>query len=204
MRLFAKALVLLSKIVRRLRMMALMGLFERHGANFWFDPSGTYSYRNIAVGDDVNLGVQPIMLAELSKIVIGNKVMFGPQVVVVGGGHNIVPVGVFMIDVHEKTGKEDLGVEIEDDVWIGARAVILRGVRVGRGSVVGAASVVTKSVPPYSIVAGNPAKVIGHRFTVDEALRHEAVLYPAEKRIPRHELEAMHHASEMLAPRRVV
>lgn len=203
MRLFASGLVLLSKIIRRLRMIALACLFDRHGANFWFDPAGIYSYKNISVGDDVNLGVQPIMLAELSKIVIGNKVMFGPQVVVIGGGHNIEPVGVFMIDVTEKTGKEDLGVEIEDDVWIGARAVILRGVCVGRGSVVGAASVVTKSVPPYSIVAGNPAKVIGHRFTVDEVLRHEAGLYPADKRIPRFELEALLNSSAMLAPRRV-
>ena len=49
---------------------------------------------------------------------------------------------------------------IEDNVWIGYNAVILKGVRVGKGSVVGARAVVTKDVPPYSIVAGNPAKVV--------------------------------------------
>lgn len=184
-------------------MKALMPLFEHHGGNFWFDPSGIYSYRNISVGEDVNLGVQPIIMAELSKIVIGNKVMFGPQVVVVGGGHNIKPVGTFMIDVRKKTGAEDLGVEIEDDVWVGARAIILRGVRVGRGSVVGAASVVTKSVPPYSIVAGNPAKVVGYRFDIDEVLQHENVLYPAKDRMSREDLEEMRRSSQMLPPRRI-
>ncbi|MEV7663036.1 DapH/DapD/GlmU-related protein [Paenarthrobacter sp. NPDC089316] len=54
-------------------------------------------------------------------------------------------------------------VVIEDDVWIGARAIILPGVRVGRGSVVAAAAVVTKSVPPFSVVAGNPARVVKSR-----------------------------------------
>jgi acetyltransferase-like isoleucine patch superfamily enzyme len=49
---------------------------------------------------------------------------------------------------------------IEDKVWIGARALIMKGVRIGYGSIVGAGAVVTKDVPPYSIVAGNPAKVV--------------------------------------------
>ena len=54
---------------------------------------------------------------------------------------------------------------IEDDVWIGARAIILPGVKIGRGSVIGAGSVVTKDVPPYSIFVGNPAKFLKQRNT---------------------------------------
>ncbi|MBN2965577.1 CatB-related O-acetyltransferase, partial [Sulfurospirillum sp. T05] len=53
---------------------------------------------------------------------------------------------------------------IEDDVWIGSNCVILSGVTIGRGSVIGAGSVVTKNIPKYSIVGGNPAKVIKNRF----------------------------------------
>lgn len=52
-------------------------------------------------------------------------------------------------------------ISIEDDAWIGARAIILKGVTVGRASIVGAGAVVTKDVPPYSIVGGNPAVIIG-------------------------------------------
>ncbi|MDP1863762.1 MAG: CatB-related O-acetyltransferase [Thiobacillus sp.] len=66
---------------------------------------------------------------------------------------------------------------IEDDVWLGYGTIVLTGVTVGRGSVVAAGSVVTRDIPPYSIAAGVPAKVIGKRFddqaTID---RHEAAI----------------------------
>lgn len=66
---------------------------------------------------------------------------------------------------------------IESDVWIGYGAIVLTGVTIGRGSIVAAGSVVTKSLPPYSIAAGVPAKVIGQRFS-DAAVisRHEAAI----------------------------
>jgi len=51
-------------------------------------------------------------------------------------------------------------VVIEDDVWIGAKSTIMKGVRIGRGAVVAAASVVTKAVPPFTLVAGNPARTL--------------------------------------------
>jgi virginiamycin A acetyltransferase len=57
---------------------------------------------------------------------------------------------------------------IENDVWIGAKSTIMSGVKIHNGSVVGASSVVTKDVPPYSIVAGNPAQVIKYRFSFEQ------------------------------------
>ena len=177
-------------------------LFGEYGAGFWFDPDGLYSYRNICVGDNVNFGIKPIIISELSRVDVGNNVMFGPEVVVVGGGHNIGVIGRFMIDVHEKTGNEDLGVIIEDDVWVGTRAIILRGVRVGRGSVIGAGAVVTKSVPPYSIVGGNPARVLSFRWNVESILEHEKMQYPSEKRITKHALDQWQNEKTMLPPTR--
>lgn len=59
-------------------------------------------------------------------------------------------------------------VVIENDVWIGANATIMSGVTVGSGAVIGACSVVTKDVPPYCIVAGNPARVVKKRFADDQ------------------------------------
>jgi acetyltransferase-like isoleucine patch superfamily enzyme len=198
--LMGKAIDVARRAVRRLLMTPLRALFGSHGKRFRFDPGGFYSYPNIHVGDHSNLGFRPILLAALSDIRIGNRVLFGPEVVIIGGGHNLTVPGRFMCDVFEKTGNEDLGVTIEDDVWIGARAVILHGVRVGRGSVIGAGSVVTKSVPPYAIVAGNPAQVIRFRWDVDTILQHEGILYPPRERYSREQLQTWQTAAAMLAP----
>jgi serine acetyltransferase len=57
---------------------------------------------------------------------------------------------------------------IQNDVWIGAKSTIMSGVKISNGSIVGAGSVVTKDVPPYAIVAGNPAKIVKSRFTEEQ------------------------------------
>lgn len=202
MKSLARMILLAGKLWSRGRMYLLMPLFRGHGRGFRFDPEGFYTFGTIVVGDDVSLGYRPILMAALSEIRIGSHVMFGPQVTVIGGGHNTEMLGRYMTDVHEKTGNEDLGVVIEDDVWVGSRAIILRGVRVGRGAVVGAGTVVTRSVPPYAIVAGNPARIIRFRWGVDEILRHEASLYPANQRLARTDLECLFRDAAMLPPLR--
>ncbi len=166
-------------------------LFGSHGRNFRFDPDGDYSFGSIRVGDDVHLGMRPTLNATRSCIRIGNKVMFGPEVTIRGGNHRTDIVGRFMFDVREadKRPEDDLGVVIEDDVWVGTRAVVLHGVTIGRGSIVAAGAVVTKSVPPYAIVGGVPARVLRFRWDVDTILRHEATLYPAGQRLERAALE---------------
>lgn len=65
---------------------------------------------------------------------------------------------------------------IEDDVWIGYGAVVLSGVTIGRGAIVAAGAVVTKDVPPYAIVGGNPARRLAERFTADQIVDHERKL----------------------------
>ena len=61
--------------------------------------------------------------------------------------------------------------------------IILKGVHVGRGSVIAAGSVVTHGIPPYAVVGGVPTKVIRFRWSLDEILAHEAEIYPKEKRL---------------------
>lgn len=84
--------------------------------------------------------------------------------------------------------ENDAPVIIGDDVWTGSNITILKGVTIGRGSVVAAGAVVNKSCPPYSIIGGVPAKVLKFRFTIDEVLEHERKLYPEDKRFTREEL----------------
>ncbi|BCW49580.1 hypothetical protein StoSoilB13_19220 [Arthrobacter sp. StoSoilB13] len=67
-------------------------------------------------------------------------------------------------------------VDIENDAWIGASAIVLGGVTVGEGAVVGAGSVVTKDVEPYSIVVGNPARMIGKRFSAAQEQLHRSAI----------------------------
>ena len=91
--------------------------------------------------------------------------MIGPNLTVMGGDHRYDVVGVYMFDVKEKKEDNDQVVVIEDDVWIGANVILLKGVVIGSGSVIGAGSVITKSIPPNSIVYGSAARVVRNRIS---------------------------------------
>ncbi len=109
-----------------------------------------------------------------AKVVLGRYVLLGPHVAVVGGDHRPDMPGVPNIF----TGRpEILETVIEDDAWIGHGAIIMQGVRIGRGSIVAAGAVVVRDVPPYEIHGGVPAKKISERFPdpADRA-KHEAML----------------------------
>lgn len=95
-----------------------------------------------------------------SKIKIGSDVMVGPDVLIIDQSHRFDSVEIPM----RLQGDRVLApVTIEDDVWIGARVIILPGITISRGAIIGAGSVVTKDVPSYAICTGNPARVIKYR-----------------------------------------
>jgi lipopolysaccharide transport system ATP-binding protein len=115
-----------------------------------------------------------------NKIYIGNFCSLGPEIkIIIGGNHRTdwvstsqLPADTFNFEdtflnaqkiKNYNYSKGDL--HIENDVWIGGFSIIFSGVRLGNGSVVAAGSVVTKDVEPYTIVGGNPAKLIKKRFT---------------------------------------
>lgn len=157
-------------------MISLKQRFKRYGAGVVFTPSDIFSYETISIGNDVFIGPGAIFRASESSITIGNKVMFGPRVTIMGGDHNFSHVGRYMFDVKEKAPGDDLPVVIEDDVWVGAGAIILKGVTIGRGAIVAAGAVVNKNVEPYSIVGGVPAKKIARRFSDEQIAEHERIL----------------------------
>jgi maltose O-acetyltransferase len=93
--------------------------------------------------------------------------MFGPNTKLIGGDHASKRIDIPMFN-QEKNDDDIKNLEsniiIEDDVWVGAGSIILKGVRIGKGSIIGAGSIVTKTIDPYSVVVGNPAKKIRSRL----------------------------------------
>jgi len=157
--------------------------------------------KNVFVGRNLHIGVLSIVWAP-SKMIIGKNVYIGKMCTIECNGrigdntiiaNNVGIVGKYDHDfscvgkpmrlapwVGDKTYKiepDKLEVDIGEDVWIGYGAIILSGIKIGRGAIVAAGSVVIKDVPPYSIVAGNPACVRGKRFTEEQIVEHEKKLY---------------------------
>lgn len=110
----------------------------------------------ITIGNNFYMNVDCHLLGEIT---IGNDVMIGPKTIIWGRDHGMENNGIAM----KRQSHISLPIIIKDDVWIAANVIILKGVTIGEGAVVGAGSVVVKDVPPYAIVAGNPAKVIKYR-----------------------------------------
>ena len=103
---------------------------------------------------------------------------------IITGNHHRRVGTLFIEDDKNRTLDIEKDVIVEEDVWIGANVTLLCGVTIGRGATIGACSVCVKSVPPYAIVMGNPAKVIGFNFTPEGIIEHESQLYPENERLP--------------------
>ena len=120
--------------------------------------STVFNREHLRVGKNSGWGVGCFINAG-GGVTIGDNVLIGPRVVIHSLNHVYKDASV-LIRLQGHVAKP---VVIEDDVWIGAGAVILPGVRVGRGAVVGAGSVVTKDVPAFGVVVGNPARLVRFR-----------------------------------------
>jgi acetyltransferase-like isoleucine patch superfamily enzyme len=143
------------RFLRRLR----RKVFKRWARNAFFPGWRCTLLRwcGVEIGRDVYIADDLIIVEELAgseRVVIGDRVSIAPRVTLVLSSHpNRSRIRPFA-----PTARGDI--TIEADAWIGAGAVILPGVRIGRGAVVGAGSVVTESVPPLSVAAGQPARVL--------------------------------------------
>jgi acetyltransferase-like isoleucine patch superfamily enzyme len=124
------------------------GAVVEHGVDFG-------SGRGIVLSERACLGVRAQILGE-GGLVVGRDVMMGPDVTIVTQDHRPSADGRF-------DGFDRARVKLEDDAWIGTRAVILKGVTVGRSAIVAAGAVVTRDVPPFAVVGGVPARVLKMR-----------------------------------------
>lgn len=145
--------------------------FAKCGSNVRVPKGCEFSgIENISIGNNVALGSGLKVLTTRAKVLIGNDVMFGPNVTIITGDHRIGIPDRPMISLTDmdKLPENDQDVILEGDNWIGANATILKGVRIGYGAVVAAGAVVTKDVPPCSIVGGVPATVLKYRGSGEE------------------------------------
>lgn len=114
---------------------------------------------NISMGDNSCIGDFSHVTC-ISEIRIGNNVLMGKNILITDNSHGLSNLNEIAIAPNKRPLYSKGPVIVEDNVWIGEKSTILPGVIIGFGSIIAANSVVTKDVPPYSVVAGNPAKVI--------------------------------------------
>ena len=145
-------------------------------------PSKVFLYEDTNIYTGAKFIISPA--GSSGKFIMKRKSGSAEGLTIVTGNHSIeVPINSFMKDnILKRNGDVDRDVVIEEDVWIGANVTILSGVTVGRGAVIGAGSVLRRDVPPYSIVFGNPAKVVSFVFTPEEMIEHEKILYSESER----------------------
>lgn len=175
----------MNSIFRKARKVLLRrwyaGKFKSCGKNFRWDPTTSFFARpeSAEIGDNVFLG-EGFHISVALSLKIGDGVVAGPRLIIMGGDHDMTQIGKRLHQVREGN---NLPVVIEKDVWIGARVTILKGVTVGEGAVLGAGSVVTKDIPPYAIAVGSPARPVKKRLEDGDLRRHLEILDYEEENI---------------------
>lgn len=130
-------------------------MFAEAGEGCYIEPPfhANWGGKHVRLGNYVYANFN-LTLVDDGNIDIGDNVMFAPNVTVITATHPVLP------SLREKGLQFNVDVKICNNVWIGAGAIIMPGITVGENSVVGAGSVVTKDVPPNTVVVGNPARVL--------------------------------------------
>lgn len=161
---------LLGQFAMLIRLNSFKRKWIRHNKHNQTVPTNFFDEAAVSVGDYTYGELTVISYNNTSRLTIGRCVSIAEKVsFLLDVEHHIdhfstYPFKVKMLEMEKKESFSKGDIIVEDDVWIGYGATVLSGVSIGKGSIVAAGALVTKSVPPYSIVAGIPAKVIRYRF----------------------------------------
>ncbi len=148
--------------LRNRKMQKLRKQLRHCGQHNYIEPSTLLSCpEKISIGDDVHIQMDCKLYGQGGGITIDNGTVLSSDVYIFARNHHYDSEDLKYIPYDERFDNKP--VHIGKYVWIGARAMIMAGVTVGDGAIVAAGSVVSKDVPKYAVVAGNPAKVVRHR-----------------------------------------
>lgn len=153
---------LIGKMCRAIREAITRNIFKKAGYTFNINRGAYFGNgANLSIGVNSSIG-RNCQLA--NDVTIGEDVMMAPEVIIFSVGHETSDIELPMRLQGNSLAKP---VTVGNDVWIGQRAIILPGIKIGNGAIIAAGSVVTKDVPDYAVVGGNPARVIKSRKVGD-------------------------------------
>lgn len=142
--------------------------FDFKGENVQISKQYNFIYpENISLGNNVYLGPK-CNISAFGKVNISDGVIIGPHCTIYSANHNYSE-NIKSIPYDSKLIIKN--VTIHENVWIGGNTILLPGVEVGEGSIIAAGSVITKSVPPFAIMGGNPAKILKYRDNIEDYKR---------------------------------
>jgi len=165
------------------------------GKNVSFsDFSNVAGIENMYMYENTNIYSPARILCTRARFIMKKNSGAAQGLTVVTGGHMSLPGKLFKNitdadkDKLDPDKTFDRDIIVEEDVLISTNVTLLSGITVGRGAILGSGSVCRKNIPPYSIIIGNPAKIVGFKFTPEEIKEHELKLYPKEKRLKTEEI----------------
>ena len=123
------------------------------------------------------------------NFIVGSNSGSAENLTVVTGNHQRSVNHFFMDKATHYLGDIDEDVVVHEEVWLGVNVTLLAGSDIGRGATIGAGAVVRGKIPPYAVVIGNPAKVVGFNFIPEEVILHEKLFYEEANRLPLDMLE---------------
>ncbi len=149
--------------------------FGSFGPGSSYDPitSVVSGYVNIYIGSKVFIGPHAYLSADAVRVEIGSDTVIGPGFYLIAGDHEFATPG---IPFRGAPRGQNEPISIGRNVWIGARATVLKGVTIGDSAIIAAGSVVTRDVDPCAIVAGVPARFLRWRFEGEERRLHDKYL----------------------------
>ncbi len=151
--------------------------------------------KNMFLDDYVVIQNRVNFVSSDGKLIVKKYSVISTECIIIPGTHLAAPGIPFYFQTIAHYGDESSSIEIDEDCWVGAACVLLQKAKLGRGCVVAAGSVVTKPFPPYAVIAGVPAKIIGVKFSKEDLMRHEAAIYPPHERLTEQQVDQLfaHH-----------